>query len=52
MFIDNIEIGGMVNTRGDVTIISPKSWPPHWPHQEVVIQFQGDVTLSKEKHGI
>lgn len=41
IFINNIEIQGMVNTVANFNIISPKSWPADWPLQEVYNQFQG-----------
>lgn len=49
IFINNTEIQGIVNTVADVNIISPKSWPADWPHQEVDIQFQGVGNFSPIK---
>ena len=35
--------------RCDVAIISPKSWHPNWPLQEVSIQLLETETLSQVK---
>jgi hypothetical protein len=40
---------GRINTEEDVTLISPKSWPPDWSLQEINIQFQRLGTLSQIK---
>lgn len=39
VLINNIKIEEKVDNRADVTIISPKSWPPDQPLQEIDIQF-------------
>ena len=39
-------ITGLLDTGADVSIITPESWHPHWPLQEVDIQFLGIGTLS------
>lgn len=38
----------VVDTGADATTLSPKSWPPDWPPQEVDIQFQGVRTSEKQ----
>ena len=40
-------ITGLLDTGADVSIITPESWHPHWPLQEVDIQFLGIGTLSR-----
>lgn len=45
--INNIEIEGGVDSGAAVCIISPKSWPPYRPLQEIEVQFQGVRTLSQ-----
>ena len=40
-------IAGLLDTGADVSIITPESWHPHWPLQEVDIQFLGIGTLSR-----
>ena len=43
---------GRINTEEDVTLISPKSWPPDWSLQAVDTQFRGVGTLSQIKQSI
>ena len=40
-------ITGLLDTGADVSIITPESWHPHWPLQEVDIHFLGIGTLSR-----
>ncbi|KAL6040906.1 hypothetical protein STEG23_037882 [Scotinomys teguina] len=47
--INGLVLEGLVDTGADVTIITPKSWHPNWPLQEVNVQFLGIGTLSQIK---
>ena len=46
--IEGIEVEGLVDTDTDATIISPKSWHPGWPLQEVNIQLLRIVSQVKQ----
>ena len=50
--INSIFIKGLLVTGVDVSIITPESWHPSWPPQEVDVQFLGVETPSpvKTKH--
>jgi hypothetical protein len=41
IFINNIEIENLVDTRAGITIISLKFWPPDYPLWDVYTQFLG-----------
>ena len=45
-------ITGLLDTGADVSIITPESWHPHWPLQEVDIQFLGIGTLSRVRQSM
>lgn len=47
--INGLVLEGLVDTGADVTIITPKSWHPNWPLQEVDVQLLGIGTLSQIK---
>lgn len=49
IFINDIEIEGLVDTEADITIILPKSWPPDCPLWEAAIQFLRVRTLVSGK---
>ena len=42
----------LVDTRPDVKVIAPESWPPSWPLQEVNVQLLRTGTLSQEKQRV
>ena len=46
MHINSIVIEGLLDTGVDMIIITPESWNPESPVQEVDIQSVGVVTLS------
>ncbi|KAL6068070.1 hypothetical protein STEG23_001423 [Scotinomys teguina] len=50
--INGLVLEGLVDTGADVTIITPKSWHPNWPLQEVNVQFLGIGTLSQIKQSL
>ena len=47
--INGIVIEGLLDPGVAVAIITPESWHPDWPLQEVDIQFLGIGTLSQVK---
>ena len=47
MCVNGKFITGLLDTGIDVSIITPESWHPHWPLQEVEIQFLGLGNLSR-----
>ena len=47
--INGIFIEGLLDTGADVSIITPESWHPNWPLEEVDVQFLGIGTLSRVK---
>ena len=38
-----------MDTSEDVSVISPESWHPNWPLQEVNVQFLGIGSISQVK---
>ena len=49
---NGIFITGLLDPGVDVSIITPESWHPHWPLQEVDIQFLGIGTLSQVRQSM
>ncbi len=39
--VNGIFITGLLDTGADVSIITPESWHPYWPLQNVNVQFLG-----------
>lgn len=52
VLVNDTEIEGLLDIDTDIKIISPKSWPPDWPFQEVNIQQLGNGTLSLVKQSL
>ena len=42
-------IVGLIDTRADVSIITPESWHPNWPLQEADVQILKIGTISRVK---
>ena len=49
--VNGVSIAGLLETEADCSIISPESWHPSWPLQDINVQFWsiGSISISQVK---